>query len=405
MDSMCPPPAPRGLQAKGDDLYSWAESLDASAAKCRRIVGLTNVRWLCALPLLRNMHRVPGIIEARWHRYLFQRHVKDILYWSMRLKKGDPAGFFNTVNWLIWNKFFPDRDSDCNGEIREEARQAMPTRSPTGTPSAQAHSRRRLNVVSPATRAQQAEESRISVAMRLPAMATVMLVPVLGDAPPFLSQEECFRSPSDGRENVRGLHQHVCQREHRRNLALSPRAQRGDPHGAHRHDENRGGGDDIPVAEVAMGLALGPQSAVTSRGGRRGQRSAARRTTAVREGGRARIGRSVGHAPPGWTTPTILSHQLSPIALRAQREVQELRDPGGAVSLDSETPWDDVHNDNTKEGFVIPIHTPLQGRRQPSPPLASADTTSRQSLGEHYPSLHNCGVYFLPSRQLFISFF
>jgi hypothetical protein len=46
MEWMCPPVAPKGLEAEGQDLYCWAESLGASATKCRRIVGLLNVRWM-----------------------------------------------------------------------------------------------------------------------------------------------------------------------------------------------------------------------------------------------------------------------------------------------------------------------------------------------------------------------
>jgi hypothetical protein len=63
------------------------------------------------------------LLNARWHRFLFKRHVKDILYWMMRLKEGDPEGFSEHVNWLLWNKFFLDRDEEGRDEIvrRSEA--------------------------------------------------------------------------------------------------------------------------------------------------------------------------------------------------------------------------------------------------------------------------------------------
>jgi hypothetical protein len=123
MEWMCPPVAPKGLEAEGQDLYCWAESLGASTTKCRRIVGLLNVRWMCSLPLPRNTYKVAGISEAHWQRFLFRRHVKDILYWTIRLKEGDPVGFSERVNWLIRNKFFPEREGEGDDEIagRSEA--------------------------------------------------------------------------------------------------------------------------------------------------------------------------------------------------------------------------------------------------------------------------------------------
>jgi hypothetical protein len=41
----------------------------------------------------------------------------------MRLKEGDPEGFSEHVNWLLWNKFFLDRDEEGRDEIvrRSEA--------------------------------------------------------------------------------------------------------------------------------------------------------------------------------------------------------------------------------------------------------------------------------------------
>lgn len=98
-------------------IYSWAESLGASPAKCGRVVGLLNVRWLCFLPLPSNTFRVAGISEARWHRYLFQRHVKDILNWRERLNEGNPEGFSDRVNWLLRHKVFPERGAEDDTEF------------------------------------------------------------------------------------------------------------------------------------------------------------------------------------------------------------------------------------------------------------------------------------------------
>jgi hypothetical protein len=99
------------------------------------------VRWLCSLPLPRNTFRLPGISKARWHRYLFRRHVKDILRWTVRLNEGDPAGFSKRVNWLIRKKFFPDRDGGSDGQItgRGEAGcgSAVASRNPQCTSSLQ----------------------------------------------------------------------------------------------------------------------------------------------------------------------------------------------------------------------------------------------------------------------------
>jgi hypothetical protein len=117
MEWMRLPTALKEFEVEVEDLYSWAASLGASPTKYERIVALLNVRWLCSLPLPRNTFRVAGISEARWHRYLFRRHVKDILSWRERLAEGNPEGFSDRVNWLLRYKVFPECPEESNADI------------------------------------------------------------------------------------------------------------------------------------------------------------------------------------------------------------------------------------------------------------------------------------------------
>jgi hypothetical protein len=242
-------------------------------------------------------------------------------------------------------------------------------------------------------------------ALRPPAMATVTLVPVLGDALPILSQEECLQSALRGRGSATGVGPSSVQRGRRKNLAVNPRAQRGDRHGAHPHDINGRGGDTIPEADVHSGVATGRGGSRSLRGRRRG-RLGSRGVPPVARGGR-HVGthRALGLAPPGWIPPPIQNQRLSPIALRARRWVEEVRDVPG-VNLGSEGAWDDAANDSAEDDFSTPARTPpREGMQALSPPALCgfsvadfqpgappADIASRQSLGEHHPCLHNCGV-------------
>jgi hypothetical protein len=88
------PTAPKGLEAEGQDLYAWVESLGASAAKCRHIVGLLNVCWLCSLPLPRNMYKVAGIAECTLASISVQAARQGHSVLDDEVEGGRPRGIF-----------------------------------------------------------------------------------------------------------------------------------------------------------------------------------------------------------------------------------------------------------------------------------------------------------------------
>ena len=45
------------------------------------------------------------------------RHIKDILNWRERLNEGNPEGFSDRVNWLLWHKVFTERGTEDDTEF------------------------------------------------------------------------------------------------------------------------------------------------------------------------------------------------------------------------------------------------------------------------------------------------
>jgi hypothetical protein len=314
--------------------------------------------------------------------------------------------------------------------LREEARRAVAMNSPAQSPSVQARSRRRLNVATPATQARQVVENPHPTELRSPnqstnplglraeitptqvGAATVNLVPVLGDAPPILSQEESSRGHSCGQGRGRGGHLRRPTRGRRQNPTPSPPGHRGGRHGAHPDTPNGGGADTAVVVDARRGRGRGSlagRGATRNQaqgrgapGGRRGGRAT------PRGGGRGTAPAEGTPAPLGWTPPTIHTHPWrSPIRLRARE--QELR-AEAVIHPETETTVGDVDSDSVEGGFLTPGHTPPWPGAQasPVPPICRftvvdfqpgappTDTASRQSLGEHHPSRHYCGVLDCP---------
>jgi hypothetical protein len=88
-----PPPEPKGLKDDAQLLRQWKKDQRALDAQTDRIVGLLTVSWMCSLALPSRTHRSAAVLDARWHRYLFRRHVNNVLGWTTQREKGDPKGF------------------------------------------------------------------------------------------------------------------------------------------------------------------------------------------------------------------------------------------------------------------------------------------------------------------------
>jgi hypothetical protein len=182
-----------------------------------------------------------------------------------------------------------------------DATQATAMNSPARTPSAQARSRRRLNVAPLAPQARPGVLSLETLELLSlgrstgpllppsqvigdpPATVTAKLVPALEDAPPILSQEERFRTPLGGRGSRRGGNPRGPRRWHRKNPTGSPQGHGRSLPGAQLQNASKGGSDTEALVDVPQGRGRGST----------GQRGAAR--ASEEEGFPDRVQEEGGH--------------------------------------------------------------------------------------------------------------
>lgn len=86
----------------------WCGEQKASHSQTQRIVALLSLEYMLSLLLSPRTARSIGIADFIWHRFLFRRHLQNILRWTTRRPEGASDGFSEKLNWLIRCVFFPD---------------------------------------------------------------------------------------------------------------------------------------------------------------------------------------------------------------------------------------------------------------------------------------------------------
>jgi hypothetical protein len=95
---------------------AWCAARGASASQTRRILTLLDLQHFLSLPLPPRTHRLPGVPDWKWGRFLIRRHIQHILLWRERRGEGSANGFSDDLNWIIRRQLFLHPAARDDGE-------------------------------------------------------------------------------------------------------------------------------------------------------------------------------------------------------------------------------------------------------------------------------------------------